>query len=70
MPDITIDDVPDPVIRNLERNVARSRQTLQAYLLDLVTREAERETAAEVMSRQVLDASTSRRDERPARHDR
>ncbi|WP_395294944.1 antitoxin [Kitasatospora hibisci] len=53
---ITIREVPDPVLETLKLKAAQAGKSLQAYLLDLVTREAAVPTLAEMMAR--LDRET------------
>ncbi|WP_322756085.1 FitA-like ribbon-helix-helix domain-containing protein [Frankia sp. Cas3] len=53
---ITIRDVPDPALETLKLKAAQSGRSLQAYLLDLVTRDARTPTLAEMMAR--LDRET------------
>jgi antitoxin FitA len=56
---ITIRDVPEPVLQGIKRKAAQSGKSLQAYLLDLVTRDQAKPTMAEMMER--LDRETSAR---------
>lgn len=56
MPAITIREVPDPILETLKLKAAQAGKSLQAYLLDLVTREAAVPTLAEMMAR--LDRET------------
>ncbi|MEU8517792.1 antitoxin [Kitasatospora sp. NPDC048722] len=53
---ITIREVPDSILETLKIKAAQGGKSLQAYLLDLVTREAATPTLAEMMSR--LDRET------------
>ncbi|WP_242418654.1 FitA-like ribbon-helix-helix domain-containing protein, partial [Frankia sp. CpI1-P] len=53
---ITIRDVPDSTLAALKVKAAQSGRSLQAYLLDLVTREARTPTLADMMAR--LDRET------------
>jgi plasmid stability protein len=53
---ITIREVPDTILETLKGKAAKGGQSLQAYLLDLVTREASTPTLAEMMTR--LDRET------------
>lgn len=53
---ITIREVPDPILETLKLKAAKAGKSLQAYLLDLVTREAATPTLAEMMAR--LDRET------------
>ena len=53
---ITIRDVPDPTLEALKLKAAQSGRSLQAYLLDLVTRDASTPSLAEMMAR--LDRET------------
>jgi plasmid stability protein len=53
---ITIRDVPDLTLEALKLKAARTGRSLQAYLLDLVTRDARTPTMAEMMAR--LDRET------------
>lgn len=54
---ITIRDVPEPVLRGIKRKAAQSGKSLQAYLLDLVTRDQAKPTIAEMMERLDREAS-------------
>ena len=56
MPAITIREVPDSTLEALKVKAAQGGKSLQAYLLDLVTREAATPTLAEMMAR--LDRET------------
>ncbi|MCX4753815.1 FitA-like ribbon-helix-helix domain-containing protein [Kitasatospora purpeofusca] len=53
---ITIREVPDSILETLKVKAAQSGKSLQAYLLDLVAREAATPTLAEMMTR--LDRET------------
>ncbi|QMU79711.1 antitoxin [Streptacidiphilus sp. PB12-B1b] len=53
---ITIRDVTDSTLESLKLKAARGGKSLQAYLLDLVTREAATPTLADMMAR--LDRET------------
>lgn len=53
---ITIREVPDSVLESLKRKAAQGGKSLQAYLLDLIAREASTPTLAEMMAR--LDRET------------
>jgi len=53
---ITIRDVPDPTLEALKLKAAQSGRSLQAYLLDLVNRDASTPSLAEMMAR--LDRET------------
>ncbi len=53
---ITIREVPDATLEALKLKAAKGGKSLQAYLLDLVSREAATPTLAEMMSR--LDRET------------
>jgi antitoxin FitA len=59
MTDVTIRRVPDRALATLKVRAAQTGKSLQAYLLDLVTREADRATLAEVTSRAEAEASVS-----------
>jgi plasmid stability protein len=48
---LQIRNVPEETHRTLKARAATRGQSLNAYLLELVTREAERPTAAEVLAR-------------------
>jgi hypothetical protein len=54
---VTIRDVPEPVLQGLKRKAAHSGKSLQAYLLDLVTRDGTTPSLAEMMER--LDRETT-----------
>ena len=51
MPNITIRDVPEPVHRKLVERAERNRQSLQQYLLDLLTEMTEKLTMDEWLER-------------------
>ena len=53
---ITIRDVSDPTLEALKVKAAQTGRSLQAYLLDLVTRDARTPTLADMMGR--LDRET------------
>ncbi|MFF2121164.1 FitA-like ribbon-helix-helix domain-containing protein [Kitasatospora sp. NPDC001119] len=55
---ITIREVPDPVLDTLKLKAAQAGKSLQAYLLDLVTREAATPSLAEMMTRLDREART------------
>ncbi|HEY1619018.1 MAG TPA: antitoxin [Streptosporangiaceae bacterium] len=57
MTDITIRRVPDSTLTTLKIRAAQAGKSLQAYLWDLVTREATRPTLAEVTGRAEAEAS-------------
>lgn len=59
MTDVTIRRVPDSALTTLKARAALSGKSLQAYLWDLITREAARPTLAEVTSRARAEASAS-----------
>jgi plasmid stability protein len=73
---ITIRDVPDPTLEALKLKAAQSGRSLQAYLLDLVTRDAstpslaemmarlDRETYSEIATAEILDAIDGARERR------
>lgn len=56
MPAITIRDVPDGTLDTLKIKAAQSGRSLQAYLLDLVTRDARTPLLSDMMAR--LDRET------------
>lgn len=77
---LQIRDVPDEVRRTLKARAAGRGQSLNAYMLDLIEREAARPTVAEVLERaarraeratgsaaDVLDAARAERDEQSTR---
>ncbi len=53
---ITIRDVSDPTLEALKLKAARTGRSLQAYLLDLVTRDARTTSLADMVAR--LDRET------------
>ncbi|MFB7128138.1 antitoxin [Kitasatospora xanthocidica] len=55
---ITIREVPDPILDTLKLKAAQAGKSLQAYLLDLVTREAATPSLAEMMTRLDREART------------
>lgn len=59
MTDVTIRRVPDSTLTTLKARAAQAGKSLQAYLLDLIVREASRPTLAEVTSRAEAEASAS-----------
>lgn len=59
MTDVTIRRVPDSTLATLKTRAAQTGKSLQAYLWDLITREAARPTLAEVTSRAEAEASAS-----------
>lgn len=59
MTDVTIRRVPDSTLATLKTRAAQAGQSLQAYLWDLIIREAARPTLAEVTSRAEAEASAS-----------
>lgn len=73
---ITIRDVPDDTINTLKVRAAQAGKSLQAYALDLLSREAakptltematrlERETRTELRTTDILDAIEDGRDRR------
>ncbi|MFD7577842.1 antitoxin [Kitasatospora sp. NPDC059817] len=56
---LTIRDVPDDQIQTLKVRAAQAGQSLQAFMQDLIAREASRPTMAEMMAR--LDRETTAR---------
>lgn len=54
---ITIRDVPDSTLRSLKRKAAGRGMSLQAYLLDLVTRDGATPSLAEMMERLDREAT-------------
>jgi plasmid stability protein len=56
---ITIRDVPEPILRDLKRKAADAGKSLQAYLLDLVSRDAVKESTAQIMARVSREVSAS-----------
>ncbi|MDQ6851620.1 MAG: hypothetical protein M3070_17115 [Actinomycetota bacterium] len=74
---VQIRNVPDDVRRALKTRAAARGESLNAYLLDLISREAARPTVGEVLERaarrtersrvsavEVLDAARSEREQR------
>lgn len=73
---ITIRDVPDDTVNALKVRAAQAGKSLQAYALDLLSREAakptlaematrlERETRTELSTTDILDAIENGRDRR------
>jgi len=61
MTDVTIRRVPDDTLATLKARAGQAGQSLQAYLWDILTREAARPTLAEVTSRAQAEASASLR---------
>jgi antitoxin FitA len=59
MTDVTIRRVPDSTLATLKARAALAGKSLQAYLWDLICREAARPTLAEVTSRAEAGASAS-----------
>ena len=59
MTDVTIRRVPDSTLATLKARAGQSGKSLQAYLWDVITREAARPTLAEVTSRAEAEASAS-----------
>jgi antitoxin FitA len=57
--DITIRRVPDSTLATLKTRAAQAGKSLQAYLWDMITREAARATLSEVTSRAEAEASAS-----------
>lgn len=57
MTDITIRRVPDSTLATLKARAGQAGKSLQAYLWDIITREAARPTWAEVTSRAEAEAS-------------
>ncbi|MFJ7273510.1 FitA-like ribbon-helix-helix domain-containing protein [Kitasatospora sp. NPDC098663] len=56
---LTIRDVPEDQIQTLKVRAAQAGQSLQAFMQDLIAREASRPTMAEMMAR--LDRETTAR---------
>lgn len=56
MPAITIRDLPDGTVEALKIKAAKTGRSLQAFMFDLVTREAQTPILAEMMAR--LDRET------------
>lgn len=59
MTDVTIRRVPDATLATLKSRAALAGKSLQAYLWDIITREATRPTLAEVTSRAEAEASAT-----------
>jgi antitoxin FitA len=59
MTDVTIRRVPDAALATLKARAALAGKSLQAYLWDVITREADRATLGEVTSRAEAEASAS-----------
>jgi antitoxin FitA len=57
MTDVTIRRVPDSTLVTLKARAAQAGKSLQAYLWDVIAREAARPTLAEVTSRAEAEAS-------------
>jgi antitoxin FitA len=57
MTDVTIRRVPDSTLATLKARAAQAGKSLQAYLWDVITREAARPTLGEVTSRAEAEAS-------------
>jgi len=56
---ITIRDVPESTLRSLKRKAAGRGKSLQAYLLDLVTRDGATPSLAEMMERLDREADVA-----------
>lgn len=56
---ITIRDVPESALRGLKRKAAEKGKSLQAYLLDLVTRDGNTPSLAEMMERLDREADAT-----------
>lgn len=77
---LQIRDVPDESRRELKARAAAQGQSLNAFLLNLINREVERPTVAEVLDRaarrserataSAVDAVAAARGEREVRHSR
>jgi plasmid stability protein len=59
MPAITIRDVPDDTVNALKVRAAQAGKSLQAYALDLLSREAARPTLAEMATRLERETRTA-----------
>ena len=59
MTDVTIRRVPDNTLATLKARAGQAGKSLQAYLWDIITREAARPTLAEVTGRAEAEASAS-----------
>ncbi|MFD5318091.1 antitoxin [Streptomyces sp. NPDC127098] len=57
MTDVTVRRVPDDMLRTLKIRAAEAGQSLQAYLLDMIVREATTPTNAELAQRMKRSAS-------------
>lgn len=57
MTDVTIRRVPDKTLATLKARAAQAGMSLQAYLWNLISREAARPTLAEVTERAAAEAS-------------
>ncbi|WP_328771206.1 FitA-like ribbon-helix-helix domain-containing protein [Streptomyces sp. NBC_00286] len=51
MPSIVIRDVPDDILATLKKRAAKEGKSLQAYILELLTREATTPTNTELAER-------------------
>ena len=58
MPAITIRDVPDDTVNALKVRAAQAGKSLQAYALDLLSREAAKRTLAEMATRLERETRT------------
>lgn len=58
MPAITIRDVPDDTVNALKVRAAQAGKSLQAYALDLLSREAAKPTLAEMATRLERETRT------------
>jgi antitoxin FitA len=59
MPAITIRDVPDDTVNALKVRAAQAGKSLQAYALDLLSREAAKPTLAEMATRLERETRTA-----------
>ncbi|GAB2881728.1 FitA-like ribbon-helix-helix domain-containing protein [Streptomyces mayteni] len=57
MTDVTVRRVPDDVLRTLKIRAAEAGKSLQAYLLDVIVREATTPTNAELAQRMKRSAT-------------
>ncbi|TDC22769.1 antitoxin [Streptomyces sp. 8K308] len=57
MTDVTVRKVPDDMLRTLKIRAAEAGKSLQAYLLDIIVREATTPTNAELAQRMKRSAS-------------
>jgi len=57
MTDVTVRRVPDAALATLKARAAQAGQSLQAYLWDIITREAARPNLSEVTRRAEAEAS-------------